>query len=384
MKEKKFIKIPLKLLIVVALVLFIVLLILLLLLNNKNPNENTDDLSYFVSTKKYDDRTYYVFKNSYNKDYDLQFANVLDIYPELNRTEIKNLLNRNFVKRTVMKFDEYSQYCKDWNIKQKYSDKSKNYIIFAYWVGSSSVDADLAYVDYNNDRATLYIWDESYHGLTDDISSYVIVVPTDNNVKNVKVQAVYNDLYVPTPTVDKPIIYLYPENEIEATIELGFPNNITCSYPLYNNKTFWNVKAFPNGNLVDLSSGRSLYSLYYEATNNTNFKVENDGFIVKSEDTAKFLEDKLEILGLNEREAEEFIIYWLPKLNANKYNYIRFATLDEINENMPLNITPSPNTLIRILMVFKGLDEPISVNEQPLECVKRNGFTVVEWGGCEI
>ena len=41
-------------------------------------------------------------------------------------------------------------------------------------------------------------------------------------------------------------------------------------------------------------------------------------------------EEKLAILGLNEREAEEFIIYWLPKLESNKYNYIRFATEEEI------------------------------------------------------
>ena len=55
---------------------------------------------------------------------------------------------------------------------------------------------------------------------------------------------------------------------------------------------------------------------------------------VKGTDVAEFLEDKLALLGLNEREAEEFIVYWLPKLQENKYNYIRFATMEEINENM--------------------------------------------------
>ncbi len=38
------------------------------------------------------------------------------------------------------------------------------------------------------------------------------------------------------------------------------------------------------------------------------------------------MEEKLEVLGFYEREEEEFIIYWLPKLEANKYNYIRFAS----------------------------------------------------------
>lgn len=30
-------------------------------------------------------------------------------------------------------------------------------------------------------------------------------------------------------------------------------------------------------------------------------------------------EEKLEILGLNYKETEEFIVYWLPKLEQNEY-----------------------------------------------------------------
>ena len=85
--------------------------------------------------------------------------------------------------------------------------------------------------------------------------------------------------------------------------------------------------------------------------------MKSDGFIVSREDTVSFLEDKLARLGLNEHEAEEFIVYWLPKLQQNSYNYIRFATMDEINKAMPLNINPNPDTVIRILMTFKGLNQ---------------------------
>lgn len=124
--------------------------------------------------------------------------------------------------------------------------------------------------------------------------------------------------------------------------------------------------------------------MYYESKCDTEFKVENEGFIVKSEDTIAFLEEKLSVLGLTEREAEEFIIYWLPKLESNKYNYIRFATYDEINENMPLEINPNPDTIIRVLMTFKGLENPIDVQEQQLKTPNRIGFVAVEWGGSEI
>lgn len=180
----------------------------------------------------------------------------------------------------------------------------------------------------------------------------------------------------------KPIIYLYPKEDTEVSVKLQYKDNITTSYPKYLDG--WNVLAKKDGTLTDLSTNKNLYSLYYESENLLNFKVENDGFIVKGSDASTFLEEKLAILGLTERESEEFIIYWLPKLEANKYNYIRFATLDEINKNMPLEINPNPDTIIRVLMTYKGLETPIDITEQQLETPTRTGFVAVEWGGTEI
>lgn len=179
----------------------------------------------------------------------------------------------------------------------------------------------------------------------------------------------------------KPIIYLYPEEEQEVTVILGKTENLICTYPKYEDS--WNVIAKPNGDLVDIKTGRNLYALYWEGVD-SNAEVKKDGFVVKGEDSIKFLEEKLTILGLNEREAEEFIVYWLPKLEANKYNYIRFETKEEIEEDMPFIIEPTPTTVIRIAMNFKGLDEYMEVEEQELVAPVRKGFTVVEWGGTEI
>ena len=185
----------------------------------------------------------------------------------------------------------------------------------------------------------------------------------------------------------KPIIYLYPTADTSVTVKLGKPEELTVSYPTYDANTGWRVLAKPSGELVDLSSGRNLYALYYESNLlNDEFKVEEDGFIVRREDITSFLEDKLAKLGLNEYEAEEFIVYWLPILNKHDYNYIRFATIDEINGAMPLDINPTPDTIIRVLMTYKGLDEPLTgIQEQQLpDTPTRTGFTAVEWGGSEI
>lgn len=180
---------------------------------------------------------------------------------------------------------------------------------------------------------------------------------------------------------DKPIIYLYPEKETEVTVKLSYPEKLTCSYPEYGN--FWNVIAKPNGDLIDLATGRNLYALYWEGINSIEVN-EGEGFVVKGEDTIDFLEEKLDILGLSERETNEFIVYWLPQMEPNEYNFIRFETLKEINENMPLEISPKPDSVIRVMMCWKPLLEEKEVEEQKLATPSREGFTVVEWGGSRI
>ena len=206
----------------------------------------------------------------------------------------------------------------------------------------------------------------------------------DNNIKSAKFNIntkKVNNIW-DYGTAYKPIIYLYPTQDMEVFVKLGYNDNITVSYPKY--VSGWKVLAKTDGTLIDLTTDRNLYALYYESKNIVSFKEQDNGFVVKGEDSAKFLEEKLSILGLTEREAQEFIIYWLPKLESNKYNYIRFATNEEINNNMPLEINPNPDTIIRVLMTFKGLEKTIEVEEQKLDSPERKGFTVVEWGGTEI
>lgn len=179
----------------------------------------------------------------------------------------------------------------------------------------------------------------------------------------------------------KPIIYLYPTQTTNVDIKLGFPEKLSHTYPKYDTK--WSVIAEPNGKLTD-KNGRTYYALYWEGVD-AKAEIAKEGFIVKGSDTITFLEDKLAILGLSEREANEFIIYWLPMLENNKYNYIRFKTKEEQDEYMPLEITPSPDTLIRIMMEYTALEKIIELKEQKLpKAPKRKGFTVVEWGGVRI
>ena len=179
-------------------------------------------------------------------------------------------------------------------------------------------------------------------------------------------------------TIDlKPMIYLYPRTKTEISVKLGHPERLITTYPEYGDG--WTVVAEPNGNLRD-ANNRGYYGLYWEGINQS-YTETDEGFIVAGGDVAKFLEEKLEILGLNEREINEFIVFWLPILSKNEYNYVRFATSDEIENDMSLKISPKPDALIRVMMIVKPLEEPKDVREQNLLAVKRDGYTAVEWGG---
>lgn len=216
-------------------------------------------------------------------------------------------------------------------------------------------------------------------GVVGDITSTLYFIELDKTYAEQTINIAVDDINNSDPNVAyKPIIYIYPKQEQNVKVTLGSSDKLLVSYPVYNNG--WNVLAKPDGTLIDNKTNRELYSLYYEAKNNINFKIENEGFVISKDEIIPFLEEKLEILGLNPKEQEEFIIYWLPILQKNNYTYIRFATNEEINNNMSLQVEPSPDTMIRVLMIFKGLEEKINVKEQPLQKVTRNGYTVVEWG----
>ena len=109
----------------------------------------------------------------------------------------------------------------------------------------------------------------------------------------------------------------------------------------------------------------------------------NEGFIVKDENAEEFLEEKLKILGLNDKESTDFITYWLPVLLKNKLSLCSFQTQEFFN-NFKLNINPKPDTMIRIFLSIKKINSPINIKEQKLEKKERKGYTAIEWGGSDF
>jgi hypothetical protein len=178
----------------------------------------------------------------------------------------------------------------------------------------------------------------------------------------------------------KPVIYLYPTKQEDVSIKIELNGMLTCSYPEYGDG--WNVTAYPDGMLINKSDGREYSYLYWEGKGAADWDM-SQGFVVKGSDTVSFLQDKLEYLGLTAKELNEFIVYWLPLMKDNKYNLITFQTTAYEN-NAKLNITPKPDSILRVFMAYKALDNYIEIPEQRLRTFKRNGFTAVEWGGTEV
>ena len=181
--------------------------------------------------------------------------------------------------------------------------------------------------------------------------------------------------------VAKPVIYLYPEESTKVNVRLDYSGELGCTYPAYG-ENGWTVTAEPDGTLINFADGREYSYLFWDGMSNIDYDM-SSGFVVKGEDTEAFLKEKLEYMGLTPREYNEFIVYWLPIMQNNKYNLITFQG-QVYTDNAKLEITPKPDSMLRIFMTFKPLVKPVAIEEQQLSTFERHGFTVVEWGGAEI
>jgi hypothetical protein len=180
----------------------------------------------------------------------------------------------------------------------------------------------------------------------------------------------------------KPVVYLYPEEATDVEVLVTFPRggHFTAVYPDYGDG--WRVTAHPDGTLINHADNREYQYLYWAGRSTANWDFSR-GFVVKGSDTVAFFQEKLAYLGLIPREYNEFIVYYLPLMQNNAYNLVTFQTA-VYEDNVHMQITPEPDSILRIFMVFMPLEEPVNIPEQQLERFERTGFAAIEWGGTEV
>ena len=146
------------------------------------------------------------------------------------------------------------------------------------------------------------------------------------------------------------------------------------------------MTAQPDGTLTD-EQGRSYRYLFWEGVADDSWRLENGSF-VKAEDARAFLEQSLSRLGLNELEQNDFISYWLPKLQANEESFVHFAA-EQYTDRARLTVSPQPDSVLRVQMLMTGVDSSnrrqlSALPKQQLQGFARKGFTLVEWGGTDL
>lgn len=189
----------------------------------------------------------------------------------------------------------------------------------------------------------------------------------------------------PNPDTAKPVIYLYPQQTQKVRVQLDFDGKLTSTYPTYP-QDGWTVTAQPDGTLTD-EQGRSYRYLFWEGVADDGWRLESGSF-VKAEDARAFLEQSLSRLGLNELEQNDFISYWLPKLQANEESFVHFAA-EQYTDRARLTVSPQPDSVLRVQMLMTGVDSSnrqqlSALPKQQLQGFARKGFALVEWGGTDL
>ena len=207
-----------------------------------------------------------------------------------------------------------------------------------------------------------------------------LLTETDNRITYEK-----ENIEKPNPETAKPVIYLYPEQETKVNVQLSFNGTLTSTYPTLPPEG-WTVTAQPDGTLTD-EEGRSYRYLFWEGVADVDWK-QDSGFLVKAEDAREFLEQSLTQLGLNELEQNDFITYWLPKLEKNGESFVTFAA-EQYTDNAILTVTPQPDSVLRVQMLISKVDDSNraafqKLPEQELPRFEREGFVLVEWGGTDL
>ena len=281
-------------------------------------------------------------------------------------------------------FDSYEEYEKinsefNLNMTLTEEDFNNNSYLLYFYLNACDYDKDIKEIGYGDNKLEIVynireicgFCMESYYG-------HLIKLPKiDFSSVDMKILENIQKKEECDPDIAyKPILYLYPDKDMNVSIKLERDNDIITSYPKYNKG--WNV--FVNKDGIINYNNREYYALYWDEYNDLDVDF-STGFYVNGNNAIEFLEEKLDYIGLNNREANEFIMYWLPILEANQHSLVYFELTDERESNNKLIINPKPDSILRINMHIKKIYDIMSIEEQKLEKFERTGFTVVEWAG---
>ncbi len=102
--------------------------------------------------------------------------------------------------------------------------------------------------------------------------------------------------------------------------------------------------------------------------------------VVAQKDLENWFNEYLPKLGLNKKEKEQFMEYWLERLQGQNYYEMKLLSRKFLEEHAKLTILPSPDTVIRVIFYFTPMDEYKTVKAPVIQTPEQKGFVVLEWG----
>ncbi|KAG1844201.1 hypothetical protein DFJ58DRAFT_803181 [Suillus subalutaceus] len=129
-----------------------------------------------------------------------------------------------------------------------------------------------------------------------------------------------------------------------------------------------------------------------------------DSIVIPVDRATVYLDKSLKVLGLHTEARTSFITYWLPSILKHEYIALRFVPQAAYERAASLSISPQPDVVTRVCMLFKGIRKEhleIWANAQmqaekdvawwvdvvgvdPARAGDANLFRVLEWGGMEV
>ncbi|KAG6816107.1 hypothetical protein H0H87_008564 [Tephrocybe sp. NHM501043] len=219
-----------------------------------------------------------------------------------------------------------------------------------------------------------------------------------------------------------------PEIDVSVSVTLGKDMEFTAVYPIVpvrklrpqGKKIQWDVHTGADGTLVERETGLQLSSLFWEADLNARSPLlvnssgdsisgyrtwtlsDSDSVVLPIENITDYLEKALLSLGLHTEARTSFITFWLPSFLSHKYIALRFMPQADYSRIAPLSISPEPDVVTRVFMLFQGVRNLVAwpvaqlralddvshwahvVGVNTADAFNMDLSRVLEWGAMEI
>jgi len=190
--------------------------------------------------------------------------------------------------------------------------------------------------------------------------------------------------------VDKPVVYLYSDTEVDVSVQLIPKGELNFTYPEYKNG--WDFTVNNTGLKFEEGIVKTYPYLFWEGVQKGLYFQDNQGEIygeiIKKSNVVSFLEKELANLGLNEIESTDFITFWGPRMTQYEDVLVQFVVDEDYSKLVSkMDVTPKPDAIRRVYMLFSEIEDAenyiISPPKEISEFV-RNGLTLLEWGGSQV